>query len=201
MTVERAERFRRTAKHRQPNLTIILENVFDTHNIGAVLRTCDSIGIGEIFVLYNEEGTQRAKLKIGKRTSAGARKWVDIHYYHDAKACFDHVRRQFKTVYATHLSSAAKSVYDLDFTESMALVFGNEREGITQETLDLVDGNFIIPQMGMVQSLNISVACAITLYEAFRQRKEKGYYDDQPLLNRRPTSIIISRILQKGCRW
>ena len=184
MTPKRTEKFRSVAKNRQPNLTVILENVFDTHNIGAVLRSCDSVGIGEIFVLYTEPEKQRRTLKIGKRTSAGTRKWVDIRYYHSIEKCFQAVREKYHTILATHLSTKSESLYKLDLTKPTALLFGNERLGITPETLAQVDGNFIIPQMGMAESLNISVACAVTLYEAYRQRAEKGFYTDRPVLNK-----------------
>jgi tRNA (guanosine-2'-O-)-methyltransferase len=74
------------------------------------------------------------------------------------------------------LASDSKSLYDLNLTEKVALVFGNEHFGITEKACELADGNFIIPQVGMIKSLNISVACAISMYEAFRQRQVSGYY-------------------------
>ena len=183
MTPERTEKFERVVHCRQPNLTVILENVHDSHNIGAVLRTCDSIGIKEIFVLYTEAHLTKDRLILGSRTSSGARKWVDVHLYNDIEACFSHVRKNYDHVFSTHLSEDAVSSYDLDLTQSVALLFGNERDGVSKEALAYSDGNFIIPQVGMVESLNISVACAVTLYEAFRQRKEKGFFDENPQLN------------------
>ena len=92
------------------------------------------------------------------------------------------VKKQCDKIYATHLGVESHSLYDLDLTERVALVFGNEHSGVTEECLKYCNGNFIIPQVGMVQSLNISVACAITLYEAFRQRLNAGYYDGSPRL-------------------
>lgn len=178
MKPEREKRLRDVAFSRQPDLTVILENVHDQHNIGAVLRSCDSIGIKEIFVLYSEPDIQIKNVKLGKRTSAGTRKWVDVHFYTDTDACFEHVRTRYDRILATHLDEEARSLYDLDLTQSTALLFGNEHAGISEKALALADGNFIIPQCGMVQSLNISVACAVTLYEAYRQRDTKGYYGD-----------------------
>ena len=183
MSPAREEKFRRVAASRQPNLTVILENVFDTHNIGAVLRSCDSVGIMEIFVLHSEFGKAPKVIKLGKRTSAGARKWIDIQYYADVDACFEHVRKNYEIILGTHLSTESKSLYELDLTQSIALVFGNERDGISSEVLPHLDGNFIVPQVGMVESLNISVACAVTLFEAFRQRQLIGNYSKNPLLN------------------
>ena len=178
MTEERTERFKKVAAQRQNNLTIILENVHDQHNIGAVLRTADSVGIKEIYVLYSEPELAVKNINLGKRTSSGARKWVDVHFFTETKACFEKVRQNYSTILSTHLDENPTSLYELDLTQSVALLFGNESDGISAEALSYSDGNFIIPQMGMVKSLNISVACAITLYEALRQREKKGFYDD-----------------------
>jgi tRNA (guanosine-2'-O-)-methyltransferase len=172
----RKQKFERVVAARQHNLTVILENVHDQHNIGAVLRSCDAVGIFEIFVLFTEEGLDRNKIQLGKKSSGGARKWVDVHFYTDAEACFQHVKSKYDQVWGTHLGESSKSVYDLDLTSSIALMFGNERDGLSDIALKYADGNFIIPQIGMAESLNISVACAVSLYEAFRQRNEKGWY-------------------------
>ncbi len=191
MSPSREAKFKKVAACRQPNLTVVLENVFDTHNIGAVLRSCDSVGIMEVFVLHSEFGKAPKVIKIGKRTSAGARKWINIRYYSDVEACFEQVRKSYTQVLGTHLSSESQSLYKLDLTQSLALVFGNERDGISEPTLQHLDGNFIIPQVGMVESLNISVACAVTLFEAYRQRAAKGYYNENPLLNRKEQHELI----------
>ena len=176
MEEARIKRIEDTVSNRQLDLTVVLENVHDPHNISAVLRTCDSVGIREIFVLYSDS-TPVEKLELGKKSSAGARKWVDIHFYQDTKACFEHIKSKYDKIYSTHLSKDASSVYDLELTQSVALLFGNEHEGCSEEALSYSDGNFIIPQHGMVRSLNISVACAISLYEAQRQRLLKNKYN------------------------
>lgn len=176
MTPQRRKRLKDVAFRRQPNLTVILENVHDQHNIGAVLRSCDSIGVKEVFVLYSEPDIVVKNVKLGKRTSAGSRRWVDVHFFTDATSCFERVRAKYDRILATHLGEQARSLYELDLTQSTALLFGNEHDGLSSEALNYADGNFIIPQQGMVQSLNISVACAVTLYEAYRQRNAKGFY-------------------------
>lgn len=181
LSATREEKFRKVVKCRQPNLTVILENVGDRHNIAAVLRSCDSIGVGEVFVLFTTEHVD--KIELGRRASAGAKKWVDVHVYTDAEACFAHVRSKYEKIYATHLGESAKNMYDMDLTGSVALLFGNEHTGISEASLKHADGNMIISQVGMSSSLNISVACAVTLYEAFRQRRVKGFYDENPLLS------------------
>ncbi len=181
MTPQRLKKFKQVAARRQPDLTVVLENVWDPHNVGAVLRSCDSVGIREIFVLNTEAKlVDKQKLVVGKRTSGGTSKWVDVQFYTDAGACFKEIRKKYKKILATHLSAEAKGLYELDLTQSIALLFGNEMLGVSKPVLEMCDGNFIIPQMGMSASLNISVACAVSVYEAFRQRNAKGFYGENP---------------------
>ena len=197
MTPERTEKFKRVVNQRQFNLTVILENVHDPHNIGAVLRSCDSVGIHEIFVLYTDDSLTEENLVIGKRSSSGARKWVDVHYFTDAKKCFEKVKENYAHIFCTHLSKDSKNLYDLDLTQSVALLFGNEHEGVSDEALGYCDGNFLIPQMGMVKSLNISVACAVSLYEAARQRLEKGYYETNPSSNKTQKKALLEEYFRR----
>jgi tRNA (guanosine-2'-O-)-methyltransferase len=178
MTERREQKFREVVARRQPNLTIILENVHDPHNIGAVLRTADSVGVKEIFVLNTEPHLQKEWLYLGNQTSSGSRKWVKVNFYTEIEPCFAHIKRDYDTIWATHLAEDSKDLYELDLTTSVALLFGNEHAGISKESLAHTDGNFLIPQVGMVESLNISVACAVTLYEALRQRTAKGFYTE-----------------------
>ncbi|MEO1627741.1 MAG: RNA methyltransferase [Bacteroidota bacterium] len=179
MTPERATKLYEVAMRRQLNLTVILENVHDNHNIGAVLRSCDSVGISEVFVLYTHlHLIRKQRIRLGKRTTAGTRRWIEVHYHTNLEECFAEVRSRYDQIWGTHISDEAKSLYDLDLTQSVALLFGNENEGISEAALAQCDGNFLVPQMGMVQSLNISVACAVSLYEAYRQRDVKGMYDN-----------------------
>jgi tRNA (guanosine-2'-O-)-methyltransferase len=174
MTPERTERLESVLNKRQPDLTVVLENVYDPHNISAVMRTCDAVGIQDIYILNHTIDPHR---KYGARSSSSAHKWLSIHEFTDPKECFAELRKHYKKIYTTHLSSDAVSMHQLNLTESVALVFGNERKGVTQEIIAMADGNFIIPQVGIIKSLNISVACAVTLYEAFRQKNNAGHYD------------------------
>lgn len=137
------------------------------------MRTCDAVGIQELYVLNT---MIRRHEKFGKKSSASAAGWLTIHQFDNTEECIAAVRKKYSKIYATHLGERAHSLYELDLAEPVALVFGNEHAGVTEECLKHCDGNFIIPQVGMVKSLNISVACAVTLYEAFRQRQQAGYY-------------------------
>ncbi len=178
MTPERRERLLSVLNKRQPDLTVVLENVFDPHNISAVMRTCDAVGIQEIYVLTNKIPRHK---KWGARSSSSAAKWLTVHQFESAEECFAALRKKYNKIYTTHLSSDAMSLYDINFTDSVALVFGNEHAGVSEEIIAMADGNFIIPQMGIIQSLNISVACAVSIYEAMRQKKNAGHYDKQRL--------------------
>ena len=178
MTPERSERLNSVLNKRQPNITVVLENVADPHNISAVMRTCDAIGVQDIYVLNTD--IQRHK-KWGAKSSSSAAKWLTVHQFTDVKSCFEALRKNYNKIYITHLAADAVSLHQLDLTESVALVFGNEHSGVSDELIGLCDGNFIIPQVGIIKSLNISVACAVTLYEAYRQKSIAGHYSKQQL--------------------
>lgn len=179
----REQKIRSLVAKRQSHFTVILENVRDPHNIGAVLRTCDAVGIREVFLVYSDQ-QERDKFVLGKRASSGARKWVDVYAFNSIGTAVEALRNKgYEQIWATRLVEGSKSLFELDLSRKVALLFGNEHLGVSDEAAALADGNFIIPQVGMVQSLNISVACAVTLYEGFRQRTLKGFYDDHPTLS------------------
>jgi len=178
MTPERYTRLTTVLNKRQPDITVVLENVFDPHNISAVMRTCDAIGIQDIYILNHKIAPHK---KWGEKSSSSAVKWLTIHQFTDANECFVALRKTYKKIYTTHLSSDAVSLHELDLTESVALIFGNEHSGVSEEIIAMADGNFIIPQVGIIKSLNISVACAVSLYEAYRQKNNAGHYNDPKL--------------------
>ena len=173
MTPERLHKLTEVLKKRQIDITIVLENVFDPHNISAVMRTCDAVGIQEIHILNTRIPRHK---KWGARSSSSAAKWLTIHQYEEVDACFSKLRKDYGRILTTHLASDDVPLHALDLTQSVALVFGNEHSGVSDEIRSLADGNFMIPQVGIIQSLNISVACAVTLYEAFRQKELAGHY-------------------------
>ena len=178
MTPERSDRLTKVLNKRQPDLTVVLENVFDPHNISAVMRTCDAVGIQDIYILNHKIPPHR---KWSEKTSSSAAKWLTIHQFTDAEECFAALRKNYKKIYTTHLSSDAVSLHELNLVEPVALIFGNEHSGVSEEIIAMADGNFIIPQVGIIKSLNISVACAVSLYEAFRQKNNAGHYDEAKL--------------------
>lgn len=186
MTDERKQKIEKVLSKRQNDLTVVLENVFDPHNISAVMRSCDAVGVQEIFVLNTKIPRHK---KWGARSSSSASKWLTIHQFENAEECFYEIRKKYVRILTTHLSANAVSLYDLDFTAPVALVFGNEHSGVSEEIQKFADGNFIIPQVGMIRSLNISVACAVTLYEACRQKHQAGHYNQQKLTEKEFTFL------------
>lgn len=178
MTPQRHSRLTSVLNHRQPDITVVLENVFDPHNVSAVMRTCDAVGIQDIYILNDRIPPHK---KWGYKSSSTAAEWLTIHQFTDAENCFTEIRKRYEKIYTSHLSEDSSDVYKMDFTESIALVFGNETFGVSDAIRKYADGDFIIPQVGIIKSLNISVACAVTLYEAFRQKKGKGHYEKSRL--------------------
>lgn len=173
ITERRKEKIIAVASARQDSLRLVLENVHDPHNVSAVFRSCDAVGIPKVSLIYNIEKYP----KIGSKSSASAFKWVEKEKYTEVKKCYDHLREEGFTILASSLKANSLNLYELDLTKKVALVFGNEHRGISDEAETLADNIFYIPMQGMVQSLNISVAAAVTLYEAMRQRMLKGFYN------------------------
>jgi tRNA (guanosine-2'-O-)-methyltransferase len=181
------ERLSAVLDKRQEDITIVLENVFDPHNISAVMRTCDAVGVQEIFILNTKIPRHK---KWGFKSSSSAKKWLTVHQFENAGDCFSSLRKRYSSILTTHLSTGAVGLYELDLTKSIALVFGNEHNGVSDEIRSLADGNFVIPQVGIIQSLNISVACAVTLYEAYRQKKLAGHYDQRRMEDLKYNSLM-----------
>jgi tRNA (guanosine-2'-O-)-methyltransferase len=187
LTEKRIHRINEVLDKRQGNLTLILENISDPHNISAVMRTADAVGVAEIFVCNTIIEPHE---EWGPKSSSSAAKWIQVHQFTNLEACINAVRKNYTKIFTTHLADNSKSLYELNLTENVALVFGNERKGITSEMLALADGNFLIPQIGMIQSLNISVACAVCLYEAYRQKEIAGHYNQRNLTKAQEQSLL-----------
>ena len=189
MTPERKNRLESVLTRRQPNLTVVLENVFDPHNVSAVMRTCDAVGIQDIYILNSRIPPHK---KWGFRSSSTAAQWLTIHQFTNVEACFEVLRSNYKRIFASYLGEGSRDLYKMDFSESIAHVFGTETFGISDEIRKFTDGEFVIPQMGIIRSLNISVACAVTLYEAMRQKRIAGHYD-QKMLSPEKSALVRSQ--------
>ena len=176
-TEKRLNKIRKVVTQRQQSLKVVLEDIHDPHNVSAIYRTCDSVGVVQATLLYVREKFP----KISRVSSSSANKWVESERFQAAEECFNNLRKDGFKIYASKLDEGAKDLYDLDLTEKVAIVMGNEHRGISDEVVELADEIFYIPMRGMIQSLNVSVATAVTLYEAQRQRAAKGMYETSGL--------------------
>lgn len=185
-TEQRLNRIINAATHRQYSLRVVLENIHDPHNVSAILRTCDAVGVPKISLIYNKEQFPR----ISRISSASANKWVQREKYCSVDECYSALRSSGFKIYASALTNYSKNLYDLDFTKKIAVVMGNEHRGVSQEACELSDEVFYIPMHGMVQSLNVSVATAVVLYEVQRQRTLKGMYKESELDHKELNNLI-----------
>ncbi len=177
-TEKRMQRMMEVLSKRQNDIVVVLENVHDPHNVSAVLRTCDAIGILDIYMIYHS-GQKFPQLN--NKSSGRVRKWMIVHKFTNVKECFQTLKKQGFSIVSTNVEPNSTSLYEIDFSQKIALVFGNEHEGITSEVKDSSDSVIFIPQVGFAESLNISVACSICLYEAFRQKNILGHYSSPKL--------------------
>jgi len=175
MSPERYQRIREVLEKRQTDLTVCLENVHKPHNVSAVVRTCDAVGIHRVHTVWEKQYQFR------RGTAMGSQQWVrQTNHMNIADAMTD-LKGQGMQVLVTNLSETAVDFRDIDYTKPTAILFGQEKYGATDEAKGLADQDIVIPMMGMVQSLNVSVAAALVLYEAQRQRTIAGMYNTQNL--------------------
>lgn len=178
-TERRHTRLRQVLERRQPNLTVVLEDIHDVHNASAVLRTADATGVLTVHLVYSYElPPERAFSRVA---GAGASKWIDIIWHESIDECYAALHAEGYSIYVTALATESVNLYDVNYTGKVALVFGNEQQGVSEAAIAGADGVITIPMMGVVESLNISVACSVTLYEALRQRLAAGCYDTPQL--------------------
>jgi tRNA (guanosine-2'-O-)-methyltransferase len=166
------QKIEQVLRNRQPDLTVVMENIHDPHNVSAMLRTCDAAGVMEVQLVYTDEEFP----DIGKKSSASAKKWVERRRFDSIEGCYQDLRNKGFRIFATRIGASSKPLYELDFTDGSAFVFGNEHRGVSDEAAEKADECIEIPMFGMIESLNVSVACAVILYEAVRQRMKVGKY-------------------------
>ena len=172
MTPERYRRICETLDRRQPDLTVIMDGVHKPHNIAAIVRTCDAVGILDVHAILPKN---RARMAAG--TAMGSQRWVKVHKHEDSTPVIQQLQGQGVQVLAAHLSDTAIPYREVDYSKPTALLLGTEKFGVSDEAAAAVDQHVIIPMMGMVESFNVSVAAAIILAEACEQRRAKGFYD------------------------
>ncbi|MGL5401836.1 MAG: tRNA (guanosine(18)-2'-O)-methyltransferase TrmH [Plesiomonas shigelloides] len=172
MTPERFQRIQQMLALRQPDLTVCMEQVHKPHNVSAVIRTADAVGVHEVHAVWPGD-----RMRSLVSTAAGSNNWVEIRTHRTIGAAVGHLKAQGMQVLATHLSDKAVDFRSIDYTRPTCILLGQEKTGISEEALALADHQIIIPMVGMVQSLNVSVASALILYEAQRQRQLAGMYN------------------------
>lgn len=156
---------------RQPDLTVCMEQVHKPHNVSAIIRTADAVGVHEVHAIWPRSG-----MRTMYSAAAGSNSWVKVKTHSDIQAAASHFNAQGMQILATHLSPSAVDFRDIDYTRPTCILLGQEKTGISKEALALADREIVIPMTGMVQSLNVSVASALILYEAQRQRQNAGLY-------------------------
>ena len=176
MTPERLETILNCLNQRQPDLTVIMENVVKPHNLAAVARTADAVGINEIHAI-----TERPSIKLTQMAAAGVKKWVNIRAHQDVESCVSELKQQGFQIVATHLSDSTIDYRQVDYTLPTAILVGTELEGISDKAVELAEHCISVPMSGLVQSLNVSVATAIILYEAYHQKQRAGHYAQRKL--------------------
>lgn len=187
----RLQKITKVVNARQQSLRVVLENIHDPHNVSAIFRTCDAVGVPKVSLIYYLEKFP----KIGRKSSASAFKWVEKEKFSSVSKCYESLKKEGFTIYASSISDDATDLYKLDFKQKVALVLGNEHRGVSDEAAKLADKKFKIPMYGMVQSLNVSVAVAIVLYEALKQRMKKGFYDKSEL-----SANVLEELIEKWLR-
>jgi len=171
----RKARIEEILRRKQPDLQLFLDDVYSSQNNSAIMRSADAVGVLHLFYSTRDD----RDVKIHKTITQGAHRWVSRERIaYDERVTFVRKKQaEGMQIVVTALDADAVSFREVDFTQPTLLVVGNEKDGVSQELTTLADQTIVIPMMGMVQSLNVSVATAITLYEAQRQRDNAGMYD------------------------
>jgi len=164
----RKEKIDRVVSHRTRNFTVVLDRLEDSFNMAAVLRTCESMGVQEVHIVINPE----APFVPNSRVAQGCDKWLDVKLYKTFAECREQLKSRGFSLYASAIQDGATSLYTLRFDGKMALVFGNERHGVSEDVLAGVDGTFWVPMKGFSQSLNISAAASACISRAIAWRDE-----------------------------
>lgn len=172
MIPRRYERLKQVLDRRQPDLTVLTEDVHKPHNFSAIIRTCDAVGVFAVHAVNRD-----SEVPTYSQVAQGSEKWVKLHTHPEITTAIKYLQQQNYSVYAAHFSSSAIDYREVDYTKPTAILLGTEKWGVTKTAASLVDGHIVIPMLGMVQSLNVSVATAVILFEAQRQRLAAGLYD------------------------
>ncbi|HUF73959.1 MAG TPA: tRNA (guanosine(18)-2'-O)-methyltransferase TrmH [Gammaproteobacteria bacterium] len=178
MTPERFARLKQALARRQHDLTVLADGVHKSHNVSAIIRSCDAVGVATLHAVWGSGAFSRHHMVAG-----GSKRWVDVERHASAAGAYARLRDSGFTILAAHAVPGARDFRETDFTRPTALVLGAELEGPSPYAIAHADAAIAIPMHGLVESLNVSVAAAVILFEAERQRTAAGLYD-RPLPDR-----------------
>ena len=186
VTEERLKKMKKILETRQYTLRVFMDYVYSPHNLSAIVRTCDAVNIGKLYYRHQK------KVRLNNEITMGAHKWIFHEYVEEIEKFYENIKNQGYQVVVTLLDKDAIDFREVDYTKPTLIVLGNEVDGASEISIKYADKKVIIPMYGMSQSLNVSVANAIMLYEAERQRKAKGMYNKPQL-----PQEIIEKTLKK----
>ena len=175
MTPERFQKIKKILNKRQPDLTIIMDNVHKPHNLAAIIRSCDAIGIGHIHHISKNHN----KVGVNLKAASGSNHWVKLYTHENKKKLFTKLRNEGHTIFAANNSVNAIDFREANYTNASTIILGAELDGVSNEAINLADQEIRIPMEGMVESLNVSVANAVILFEIQRQRQKANLYKNR----------------------
>ena len=179
----RNDRINQLLDKRQQDLTVFMDEVHKPHNLAAIIRTCDAVGIGEVHAVFPENSPLKAHEKKMESTAMGSGRWVKTHRHENLQSGMQKIKGEKKQILAAHFSERAVDFREIDYTKPTCVLVGSELFGVSEQAAELADQHILVPMLGMVQSLNVSVATAIILYEAQRQREMADMYQTRQLSN------------------
>ena len=186
MTPERFHKLQTILKRRQLDLTVLMDNVHKPHNLSAIMRSGDAVGVHTIHAV-----TRERFIKTVKDVTQGTGKWVNVEIHPSLDEAVSHLKNNKMQILAAHLSDTAIDFREIDYTQPTAVMLGTELHGVSEQGLELADKHVVIPMLGMIDSLNVSVAAAMILFEAQRQRLQAGMYDKQQLPDEEYRKILF----------
>lgn len=184
----RFQRIKAILQKRQTDLTVCLEHVHKPQNVSAILRSCDAVGIHEANIVWNQDTYFR------RGTAMGTQRWLKHRKHSSIEAAHEHFKQHNMQLLVTNLSDKSVDFREIDYTQPTAILLGQEKYGASEEAIALADQEIVIPMMGMVQSLNVSVAAGLILYEAQHQRQQAGLYDQVNI-----SDADLNALLFEGC--
>ena len=199
MSPERFEKIKDVLNKRQPDVTVILDNVHKPHNIAAILRSCDATGIGTIHAK-----SKNSKIGLNLKAASGSDRWVNVNTHDNLSKLLKSLSKDNYNIFVANNSKKAIDFREINYTNKTAIVLGAELDGISGESLKFANEEIKIPMIGMVESLNVSVTNVIILYEIQRQRKKAGMYKTRRLEKSKYVKLLfefsypeVASILQK----